>query len=324
MGGEMVDGEEIRVWRKAIPEGRDRVQSRVLVPVVGSLLVWTAFDVLRNDYSLWDVPFLHEYVFYGDLAISLAFAAAVWMLKAATPAGAVFGAMICFDLTLMTSTYRESITRTGLTPLIVLFLLTFLSTRAGKLRKAKIGLAEKRKGRSASQVIANLSVAAFCVSPVGLVIVAGFLWFGGEYLQHQTIEFTRVMCLAALVEATADTVSSEIGQAFGGRPVMLLSWRPVEVGTDGAVTALGSAAGILAGAIVAVVGMWAFKLGFVEARSGFAGGISGLFFDSLLGATLERRGWLGNDLVNFASTVFAAGLAAFLYRYWGFWGWGIR
>ena len=30
------------------------------------------------------------------------------------------------------------------------------------------------------------------------------------------------------------------------------------------------------------------------------------FFDSLLGATVERRGWLGNDLVNFASTVFAA------------------
>ncbi len=58
-----------------------------------------------------------------------------------------------------------------------------------------------------------------------------------------------VMCLAALVEATADTVSSEIGQAFGGRPVMVLSLKRVEVGTDGAVTLLGSGAGILAGAI---------------------------------------------------------------------------
>jgi uncharacterized membrane protein len=35
----------------------------------------------------------------------------------------------------------------------------------------------------------------------------------------------------------------------------------------------------------------------------------GLFFDSLLGATLERRGWIGNDLVNFSSTLFAALLA---------------
>jgi uncharacterized membrane protein len=37
-----------------------------------------------------------------------------------------------------------------------------------------------------------------------------------------------------------------------------------------------------------------------------AGGVFGLFFDSLLGATLERRGWLNNDAVNFLSTASAA------------------
>jgi uncharacterized membrane protein len=35
---------------------------------------------------------------------------------------------------------------------------------------------------------------------------------------------------------------------------------------------------------------------------------AGLLFDSVLGATIEERGWLGNDLVNFSSTLFAAGL----------------
>jgi uncharacterized membrane protein len=43
-------------------------------------------------------------------------------------------------------------------------------------------------------------------------------------------------------------------------------------------------------------------------------GIGGLFFDSLLGATVERRGWIGNDLVNFTSTLFAAALATVVYR----------
>jgi len=38
----------------------------------------------------------------------------------------------------------------------------------------------------------------------------------------------------------------------------------------------------------------------------WAGGVFGLLFDSLLGATLERRGWLNNDAVNFLSTASAA------------------
>jgi len=40
-----------------------------------------------------------------------------------------------------------------------------------------------------------------------------------------------------------------------------------------------------------------------------AGGVFGLLFDSLLGATLEERGWLNNDMVNFLSTASAAGFA---------------
>jgi uncharacterized membrane protein len=40
-----------------------------------------------------------------------------------------------------------------------------------------------------------------------------------------------------------------------------------------------------------------------------AGAAFGMFFDSLLGATLERRGWLNNDGVNFLSTASAAGFA---------------
>jgi uncharacterized membrane protein len=40
-----------------------------------------------------------------------------------------------------------------------------------------------------------------------------------------------------------------------------------------------------------------------------AGGVFGLLFDSLLGATLEERGWLNNDAVNFLSTLSAAGFA---------------
>jgi uncharacterized membrane protein len=42
------------------------------------------------------------------------------------------------------------------------------------------------------------------------------------------------------------------------------------------------------------------------------GAVGGLFVDSLLGATIERRGWLNNDAVNFLSTLAAALIATML------------
>src|SRR5258705_7543740 len=97
--------------------------------------------------------------------ISLGFSLLVRALRAATPGGAVCGGMICFLITIWTGSFMESVLRTGLTPLILLFVLTFVSTRAGRTKKTRTGLAESRRGRSAAQVIANLSVAALSVSP---------------------------------------------------------------------------------------------------------------------------------------------------------------
>jgi uncharacterized protein (TIGR00297 family) len=224
--------------------------------------------------------------------------------------------MICFQITLWTGSFTESALRTGLTPLILLFVLTFVSTRAGRTKKARTGLAESRRGRSAAQVIANLSVAALSVSPQSENLVQRWMAYccvSGLY-EAWASEAVKIMCVAALVEATADTVSSEIGQAFGGDPVLIAGLRRAEPGTDGAVTFLGSCAGVAAGALVAIAGGWAIHLSLRAVLTTLGAGICGLFFDSLLGATVERRGWMGNDLVNFTSTAFAAVLAAVIYR----------
>ena len=119
----------------------------------------------------------------------------------------------------------------------------------------------------------------------------------------------RIALLGALAEATADTVSSEIGAAFGGRPYLLTTFRRVDSGTDGAVSLLGTVAGSVAAALVVAIGSWSLGLTLRDGSAAFTGGLAGLFFDSLLGATLERRGWLGNDWVNFLSTV-VGGLVA--------------
>ncbi len=120
------------------------------------------------------------------------------------------------------------------------------------------------------------------------------------------------MPLAALAEAAADTVSSEIGQVLGGRPRMMTTAQVVDPGTDGAVSVAGTLAGLIAAAIVAGAGSWALRGGWSLFNLSCAGAVFGLLFDSLLGATLEKRGWLNNDAVNFLSTASAAGFSLLL------------
>jgi uncharacterized protein (TIGR00297 family) len=316
MGEEMgnVKVKEQVSWRKAIPETRDRMQSQALVWIIGGVLL---------GLSLWTLtlglPMTSQFpaFVFGALGISAAFAAVVVILKAATPAGACCGGMICLLLMYWTGSSLEGLGRTAVTPLAVLFVLTFLSTRAGKHRKAKAGLAEGKKGRTASQIIANLGLAALCVTPWMASAIGPWMAFGfPPELSPLSLSWAlKVMCLAALAEATADTASSEIGQAYGGAPFMLLSLRRVDAGTDGAITALGTVAGMGGAFVVAIAGAWAMHLHAREIWVAAGAGSAGLFFDSLLGATMERKGWIGNDLVNFTSTAFAALVAVAVYRY---------
>jgi uncharacterized protein (TIGR00297 family) len=284
----------------------------MLVLIVGILLVLETVGILRQVYSTWGEQNVREHILLAEIAgTSLAFAGLVLSLRAATVAGALFGGMICYLLVSGTASSQYTIVRSGLSPLALLFVLTFLATRAGRRAKAEAGLAEKRRGRNAAQVIANLSIAGFAVSTLGFELLPrGGGCCGVAYCRVWVWPAMTLMCLAAMVEATADTVSSEIGQAFGGRPVMITTLRRVAPGADGAVTLFGSLAGIAGGAFVAIVGMWALRLRPSQAAIALFAGICGLFFDSFLGATMERRGWIGNDLVNFSSTLFAAVLAA--------------
>ena len=304
-------------WKKAIPEARDWLQSRVLVGVVGTLLIVETVALLRQAFIHWSVDRTGELVTLAKIVgISIAFSTLVFQLRAATFGGALSGGLICLVLLDGTSSSSGSLARSGLTPLALLFVLTFLSTRAGRRKKITAGLAEDRRGRSASQIIANLAVAALSVSSLGLVLVTrGRVYSGNMYYKTWIHPAMMLMCLAALVEATADTVSSEIGQAFGGDPVLIANLRRVKPGTDGAISVLGSLAGVFAGALVAISGGWAMHPNANATLTAFVAGICGLFFDSVLGATVERRGWLGNDLVNFTSTLFAAVLAATIYRF---------
>ena len=94
------------------------------------------------------------------IGLSLVLALVVLKLHAATPAGAVAGAAITANLMFSTVIFPYTPWQTALPPVLAVSLLAWIATRLGRPQKERLGTAEKRRGREASQVAANLGVAA--------------------------------------------------------------------------------------------------------------------------------------------------------------------
>jgi uncharacterized protein (TIGR00297 family) len=219
---------------------------------------------------------------YLVLATTLGFALAARVARGVSTSGAAVGAVIAFILAL-----RDL--RMFLVLLLVFFV-TLAATRLGGSRKRQLQLAEAESGRSASQVMANLGVAALI-------------------LAIPSPSPAYVLALAAMAEVAADTAASEIGTAFSMRTILITNWKRVSAGTDGGVSLSGTAAGVLAAIIVAASSAALILVRWSDSILIAAAGIVGMVVDSMLGATVERRDYLNNDLVNLLSTAAAAGFA---------------
>jgi uncharacterized protein (TIGR00297 family) len=259
------------------------------VPFAGTWVTLAGGDAWR----------VHDPVIWWAVGISIGFATLVYALRAATPGAALTGGIFTAALYLETPGWR-----TALWPLLALFVLTHAATRYGRHRKEAMGIAEGKRGRRASQVAANLGAAVLA----GIPQVAERV---GSFPVERTMLTTIV---AALAEATADTVSSELGQILGGEPRLVTTLRRVPAGTDGAVSWAGTLAGCAGAAVVVAVGALVLPMHRIDALIALGAAICGLFIDSLLGAVPERRGWLNNDAVNALSTLAAAALAGMAVR----------
>jgi uncharacterized protein (TIGR00297 family) len=222
---------------------------------------------------VFSLPASGQQPYWIAAAVSLIFSLLAWALRGVDTGGAFVGAVIAFAF------YRYGGWRL-FAALFFVFVLTYASTKcAGKPREPK--------GRGGAQVCANLLLPALVI-----------LFPGADACVYTIV-------IASLAELAGDTVSSEIGTAYGGIPVLLTTLRKTEPGGNGGVTLLGSAAGILAA--MATTGFaWLIGLHRSESWIPPLAAIAGMFADSLLGATLENRGWLNNDAVNLLGTSTAA------------------
>jgi len=150
---------------------------------------------------------------------------------------------------------------------------------------------------------------------------------------------TLICFLTALASANSDTWASEIGSLSKGMPISLKTLKPVDKGTSGAVSLLGTIAALAGAFLIAATGALLFKISASLAFLVFFLGFAGNLIDTFLGAYFQKvykcpscgletekafhcgqaaeriRGLalLDNDFVNFLSGAFAVILAVAVY-----------
>jgi uncharacterized protein (TIGR00297 family) len=263
-----------------------RLDDNASVPLVSGAFMFCAYFISAEAVaSNW--PHVRSRLWLA-LGVNAVLALAALALRMVTRSGAAVGFFLGAAIYLAYG-YRSFHILLGF------FVLGTVATRIGYAVKAARGVAERRRGaRSWREALANSLAGAF------FAIVA--------VTSHHEAAFLAAF-VAAFAEAAGDTVSSEIGQWLSDKAYLITTFRPVPAGEDGGVSAGGTAAGIVASGLLVGLGYNLGLVGPAGAGIALAAGVAGNLFDSVLGATIERRGLVTNGVVNFAGTSFAGGLA---------------
>lgn len=186
--------------------------------------------------------------------------------------------------------------------LIAFALLGFAATKSGLTKKTEMGVQEGKHGERGYKNILGVGL-----PPCLFAILSSFV---GDY--HYTL--MSIAFISTVAVAAADTVASEIG-VKDPRVWMITTFKRCEPGMDGGVSVLGTVASLMAATVTSVIG-WVLifytvfdPLILIPICAGMLGNI----LDSVIGATLETKGYVNkyeNNCITGAIGALAGALVA--------------
>jgi uncharacterized protein (TIGR00297 family) len=270
------------VLLRAVLGGRD---DALMVEALGVAMTMFLFEELKYEVDLS--------ILIAAAVIAFGFGYTSYRLRVADISGLFSGAMIGIILIVFADVRWFLI-------MLTFFIIGAAATRYRYVDKERFGVAQEHGGvRGYFNVFAN-----------GLVATGGAILYGITGNPAFAALF-----MSSVASAAADTAASEIG-VTGKTPYLITTFKPVPRGTNGGVTLRGEVAAILASIIVAavalVMGVADPKLAIVTVIAGFIG----TNVDSVVGATLENSGRIGNSGTNLTATFFGGVAGMLLYMLW--------
>lgn len=107
-----------------------------------------------------------------------------------------------------------------------------------------------------------------------------------EFIHHDV--FWVIGFAVCIASANSDTWASEIGSLSKRKPIYIKTGKRTERGTSGAISLLGSVAGLAGSLLIALLSQWLFQLNHVMTLAIFLFGFIGNMVDTLMGAFIQQ------------------------------------
>ena len=167
-------------------------------------------------------------------------------------------------------------------PAFLILAATFLGTVAADRLAGKRAdphrLRRKSGRRDVMRVLCNVGVGT------AMILLSGLAGRPGPPQSRFLLAYAAVMA-----ESLSDSLASKLGPLGKGPTVDLLSFRPVDVGLSGGVSAAGCAAAALGALLIGGTTLLFPETGFKEALLVALTGFLGCLFDSVLGSALQVK-----------------------------------